>query len=169
VATYETIFITLPSLTDDEESALVSALAQVVSDDGGQMAAKERLGRRRLAYAIRKFEDGVYNRFLYDAEPAVPRELERRIRLSDKILRHLTVRLEPDWAKASKEQAVRDELARAEAARLAAEAAARGEVPAVPGEAVFGEPPPVVGEEEAASEIPVDDEASGGPPWAERE
>jgi small subunit ribosomal protein S6 len=124
VTTYETVFITLPSLTEQEESDLVAALAQVVSDDGGTMAANDRMGRRRLAYPIRKFEDGVYTRFLYDSSPAVPKELDRRIRLSDKVLRHLTVRLEPDWAVAAKEQAVRDAEARVEAARLAAIAAA---------------------------------------------
>jgi small subunit ribosomal protein S6 len=124
VTTYETVFITLPSLTEQEETDLVAALAQVVSDDGGTMVANDRMGRRRLAYPIRKFEDGVYTRFLYDASAAVPKELDRRIRLSDKILRHLTVRLEPDWAVAAKEQAVRDAAARVEAARLAAVAAA---------------------------------------------
>lgn len=123
MTTYETVFITLPSLTEQEESDLVAALAQVVSDDGGTMAANDRMGRRRLAYPIRKFEDGVYTRFLYDSSPAVPKELDRRIRLSDKVLRHLTVRLEPDWAVAAKEQAVRDAEARVEAARLAAIAA----------------------------------------------
>src|SRR5262245_62957708 len=79
------------------------------------MAANDRMGRRRLAYAIGKFDDGVYTRFLYDSLPAVPKELERRIRISDKVLRYLTVRLEPDWAVAAKEQAVRDAQARAEA------------------------------------------------------
>lgn len=119
--TYETIFITTPTLTEDEERTLVGTFAQIVSDGGGSMAANERMGRRRLAYPIQKFDDGVYTRFLYDSDPAVPKELERRIRISDKVIRYLTVRMEPDWAIASKEQAVRDAQARAdaEAARAA--------------------------------------------------
>jgi small subunit ribosomal protein S6 len=124
VPTYETIFITVPTLTDEEEETLVASLAQIVATEGGAMVARDRMGRRRLAYAINKFEDGVYTRFLYDSDAAAPKELERRIRLSDKVLRHLTVRLEPDWAAASKEQAIRDEKARIEAARAAAEAEA---------------------------------------------
>jgi small subunit ribosomal protein S6 len=124
VTTYETVFITLPSLTEQEETDLVGSLAQIVTDDGGTMVANDRMGRRRLAYPIRKFEDGVYTRFLYDSSALVPKELDRRIRLSDKILRHLTVRLEPDWAVAAKEQAVRDAEAREEAAKAAAAAAA---------------------------------------------
>ena len=129
--TYETLFITLPTLSEEEERAAVAPLAQVVAERG-TMVANERIGRRRLAYVIKKCEDGVYTRFLYDADEALPRELERRLRISDKVLRHLTVRLEEDWAVAAKEQAVRDAEARAaaEAARAAAEAA--GEV-AVPG------------------------------------
>ena len=167
MATYETVFITLPSLTEQEEADLVAALAQVVSDDGGTMAANDRMGRRRLAYPIRKFEDGVYTRFLYDSSPAVPKELDRRIRLSDKILRHMTVRLEPDWAVAAKEQAVRDAAARVEAARLAAiaaaeaaEAEARKEAEAAAAAAAAEEAAEAAGEtpeapsEEASAEAP---------------
>jgi small subunit ribosomal protein S6 len=114
--TYETLFITSPTLTEDVERTTVDTLSQVVTEGGGTMVANERMGRRRLAYPIQKHTDGVYVRFLYDSESTVPKELERRIRLSDKILRVLTVRLEQKWAVAAKEQAVRDAQARAEAA-----------------------------------------------------
>ncbi|MBZ5640658.1 MAG: 30S ribosomal protein S6 [Acidobacteriia bacterium] len=147
--TYETLFITLPTLSEDEERIVVAPLAQVVTERG-MMVANERVGRRRLAYPIKKFEDGVYTRFLYDADEAIPKELERRLRISDKVLRHLTVRLEEDWAVAAKEQAVRDAEARveAEAARAAAEAA--GEL------AAAGQLPPV---EDAGGEADDTDEA----------
>ena len=114
--TYETIFVTTPTLTEDEEKETVDTFSQIVSDGGGAFAANDRMGRRRLAYPIEKHNDGVYIRFLYDAEAAVPKELERRMRLSDRILRVLTVRMEPKWAAASKEQAVIDAKARVEAA-----------------------------------------------------
>ncbi len=114
--TYETLFVTTPTLTEEEERSTVDALAQIVTDGGGTFTTNERMGRRRLAYPIEKHNDGVYVRFLYDADVAVPKELERRLRLSERILRVLTVRLEPQWAVAAKEQAVRDAQARAEAA-----------------------------------------------------
>ena len=127
--TYETLFITPPTLTDEEEKSAVETLATIVTDGGGTFTTNERMGRRRLAYPIRKFEDGVYTRFLYDSVVEVPHELERRIRLSDSVLRSLTVRLEPDWAEASKIQAVKDIERRAEmeaeAARQAEEEAQR--------------------------------------------
>ncbi len=131
--TYETLFITSPILSEDEEKTAVETFSQIVSDGGGSFSVNERLGRRRLAYPIEKHQDGVYTRFLYDSEAAVPKELERRLGLSDKVLRVLTVRLEPNWAVAAKEQVIRDAQARAEAAerekeeaeRLAAEEAER--------------------------------------------
>lgn len=126
--TYETLFITTPTLTEDEEQSTVEGLAQIVTEGGGSFTVNERMGRRRLAYPIQKHNDGVYVRFLYDSDSAVPKELERRLRLSERILRVLTVRLEPKWAVASKEQAVRDAQARVEAAereKLEQEEAAR--------------------------------------------
>ena len=121
VRTYETVFITQPTLTEDDERAAIDAFAEVVSGGGGVFTANDRMGRRRLAYPIQKFEDGVYTRFLYDSEPTVPKELDRRLRINDKVIRHMTVCLEPDWAVAAKEQAVRDAQIRAEteAARAA--------------------------------------------------
>jgi small subunit ribosomal protein S6 len=115
IRTYETIFITVPTLTDDEERSVVDALTTIVTDGGGVFAANDRMGRRRLAYPIKKFEDGVYTRFLYDSEATVPKELDRRLRINDKVIRHMTISMELDWARASKEQAVRDAQARAEA------------------------------------------------------
>lgn len=115
IRTYETVFITNPTLTEDEEKSVVEALAAIVTDGGGVFAANDRMGRRRLAYPIKKFEDGVYTRFLYDSTSSVPKELDRRLRISDRVIRHMTVSMELDWANASKEQAVRDAQARAEA------------------------------------------------------
>jgi small subunit ribosomal protein S6 len=168
--TYETIFIAAPTLTEQEELETVEAMAEVVTQGGGTFTANDRMGRRRLAYPILKHQDGVYVRFLYDAEADVPKELERRVRLSDRLLRSLTVRLEPNWAVAAKEQAVRDAQARVEAAErekveaaaaaerekleaaAAAEAAARGEVePASETETVAAPT------EVASSEAPTDD------------
>lgn len=105
--TYETVFITVPTLTDEEERAAVETYSALVTDRGGTLYIAERMGRRRLAYPVRKFDDGVYTRLLYDSETEVPKELERRLRLSDKILRSLTVRLDRDWAQDAKDESVR--------------------------------------------------------------
>ena len=71
--TYETVFITPPNLGEDEEQTTVDALIRVVTDGGGSLVASDRMGRRRLAYPIRKFDDGVYVRLLYDSGVDVPK------------------------------------------------------------------------------------------------
>jgi len=131
VPTYETIFIIVPGLTVEDEGAMIDMLSQVVTDGGGAITVSDRMGRRRLAYPIKKIDEGIYVRLLYDSGADVPKELERRIRLSDNLLRGLTVRLTSEWAEHAKEQAVQDaqrraeaEAAEAAAAEAAAEAAA---------------------------------------------
>ncbi len=146
--TYETLFITPPNLPEDEEKTIVDGFALVVTEGGGQLVTNDRMGRRRLAYPIRKFEDGVYVRFLFDSEPAVSRELDRRIRLSDNVLRSLTVRLEPKWADDAKEEVKRVAAQRLLDAEAAAQAAALAETQAAAATKVGVE----------AEAAPVDDE-----------
>lgn len=151
--TYETLFITSPELNEADEAAAIEALASVVSSGGGTMVSNDRMGRRRLAYPIDKFNDGVYVRFLYDSGTDVPQEIERRMRLSDRVLRSLTVRLEPEWAEVAKVDAVREAAERVAALeREAAEARERAEA---------GEAAPVVSAAVAAvaaSEPDADDD-----------
>ena len=161
--TYETLFITSPNLTEDDEQSTVETMAAIVSDGGGEMVANDRMGRRRLAYPIRKFEDGVYTRFLYDSTSEVPKELERRIRLSDKVLRSLTVRMEDDWAVAAKEEAVREAERRARAeidrAAEAAAAEAAAEVAAAEAAAKAAEEPETPAEVEPVEAETIEAEA----------
>ena len=152
--TYETLFITVPDLTEEDEKSTVEVLSKIVTDGDGTFHANERLGRKRLGYPIRKFEEGVYTRFLYDSEKEIPQELERRIKLSDKVLRSLTVRLDVEWADHAKKQAVIDAERRVEAAeRAAAEAVERAaaEKAAALAAAAGGDPAP------AAPPAPTDD------------
>jgi small subunit ribosomal protein S6 len=173
VPTYETLFITPPNLSEDDEQAVLDTMAQIVTAGGGAMLANDRMGRRRLAYPIRKFEDGIYVRFLYDSEPDVPKELERRIRLSDNVLRSLTVVLERDWAEAAKVQAKRDAERRAEAAaeaerQAAAEAEKAAEAAAAPPADETTEPATADADEDAgAAAAPAAETISEEPEVAE--
>jgi small subunit ribosomal protein S6 len=149
VPTYETLFITPPNLVPEDESTTIETMSQIVTEGGGSITVAERMGRRRLAYPIREFDEGVYVRLLYDSGVDVPKELERRIRLADNVLRGLTVRLDEDWAKHAKEQAVRDAQRRAEA-EAAAAAAAEAEAEKAAAEAEKAEEPTEKAEEPAA-------------------
>lgn len=157
--TYETIFITVPNITEDDERTTVETLAQVVIDGGGSMVTRDRMGRRRLAYPIRKFEDGVYTRLLYDSDAAVPRELERRFRLSEKVLRYLTVCLEKEWAVQAKEDAVRDAQRKVEA-EAAAAAAAIEAAKEEAAKAAAEEAEPATTEAAEAAEAPAESDAT---------
>jgi small subunit ribosomal protein S6 len=167
VPTYETLFITPPNLSEDDERATVDAMAQIVTSGGGSMVANDRMGRRRLGYPIRKFEDGVYVRFLFDATPDVAKELERRGRLSENVLRSLTVRLELDWAQHAKEEAAREAQRRVEA-----EAAAAAEAEKAKAEAEAAAAAEAGSDSETAGDEPgeTSDETaqSAGPPEAEK-
>jgi small subunit ribosomal protein S6 len=151
VPTYETIFIIVPGLTVEDEAATIDMLSQVVPDGGGSITVADRMGRRRLAYPIKKVDEGIYVRLLYDSGAEVPKELERRIRLSDNLLRGLTVRLTSEWAEHAKEQAVKEAQRRIEvAAAEAAAAEAAAEAAAAAAAAAAEEPTPV--EDGAAEE-----------------
>jgi small subunit ribosomal protein S6 len=104
---YETTVIAVPTLTDDEQNSLVAGLEQVIADAGGKLIRTDRWGKRRLAYRVRKQEDGFYFLFFYEAPPSVVPELERRIRIDDRMIKFLSVLV--DW----EEKVLKAEAARA--------------------------------------------------------
>jgi len=91
---YETIFIADSSYTDEEIDELIKGYEQVVASAKGKMIKIEKWGKRRLAYAIRRNEEGVYVLMTIECPPALVKELDRRYRMNDRILRHLVVRVE---------------------------------------------------------------------------
>jgi len=92
--TYELIFIVQPELEEEPLNALVDSVQQVMVDNGGEVQKVERLGRRKLAYAIKKRTEGHYVLVHASLELTAIRELERSLRLSEDVLRHMLVRLE---------------------------------------------------------------------------
>ncbi len=92
--TYELIFIVQPELEEEPLNALVDSVQQVIVDNGGEVQKVERLGRRKLAYAIKKRIEGHYVLVHASLELTAIRELARSLRLSEDVLRHMLVRLE---------------------------------------------------------------------------
>ena len=97
---YESIFVADPGATDDEIGALVKVFEETISSGEGKVLKVERWGKRRLAYRIGKFEDGNYTLLFLDCPPAATKELERRYRMNDKIIKYLTVRMDKDFPEA---------------------------------------------------------------------
>lgn len=92
---YETAFIVAPNLPEEEAAALINQLAEVIPAKNGQIIKKDFWGKRKLAYPIKKFKEGLYVFFVYRGSPAVPSELERRFKQTDAILRFMTIKLDP--------------------------------------------------------------------------
>ncbi|MCX8159514.1 MAG: 30S ribosomal protein S6 [Candidatus Saccharicenans sp.] len=92
---YETGFIVAPNLPEEEASALINQLAEVISARNGRMIKKDLWGKRKLAYPIKRFSEGLYVFFTYEGAPAIPAELERRFKQTDAILRFITIKKDP--------------------------------------------------------------------------
>ncbi len=93
---YETIYIVQPDLGEDDIKSLSDKVREVVSGMKGNCLRLEDWGTRRLAYPIRKQGRGRYFFLNCEGDSKLIAELERRLRLDDKVLRYQSVRLEKD-------------------------------------------------------------------------
>ena len=91
---YETIFITDPLLTEDELEAAIKTTDLVITSAGGKVLKIERWGKRRLAYPIGHREEGIYVLLTHECPPDALKEIDRRFRMNERVIRHLTVRVE---------------------------------------------------------------------------
>ena len=91
---YESVFVTEPNLPEEDLEELIKGYDQVTVTAGGKILKVERWGKRRLAYPVSRHEEGIYVLMTVECPPQHVRELERRYRMNDRILRHLTVRVE---------------------------------------------------------------------------
>ena len=94
--TYELVMILQPNLEEEALETVVGALRQVVVDNGGEIVRIESMGRRRLAYQIQKHNEGHYVLMYLNLERATIQELDRRLKLSDDVIRYLLVRMDEE-------------------------------------------------------------------------
>src|SRR5919202_3570788 len=120
---YEVVFIVDPSTQDEDLTRLTDGLKGIVTDQGGTVAKSEVMGRRQLAYKIGRSNEGIYVLFEVEGTGSEIAELERRMRVSDQIMRYLTVRVDEDRQRAEK---LKERRARKAAKRPFAAAAAGG-------------------------------------------
>jgi small subunit ribosomal protein S6 len=138
--TYEVLFILNPQTAEEETQNLIGEFKKVAESGGAKLVSEDAWGRRRLAYPINKLNEGVYHLFTFEAEADALSELDRKMKNSDVVVRHLISRTDEDQQRATKlakknpkkERRPRPE-AGAESARSAAPAApAAPAVPAAP-------------------------------------
>ena len=91
---YETMFITKPTLSDEEKEKIVENIKNVITTHGGEVVAVDNIGVRELAYPIEKFERGHYYIIYYKAPAEAVLELERQMRYNEDLLRFMSVKYE---------------------------------------------------------------------------
>jgi small subunit ribosomal protein S6 len=106
--TYELMFIVRPDMTDEDLEKLISTLQSVVPTAGGTVKSVEKMGKRRLAYTVRRFNDGIYVLMIVEGGGAVIHELERRLRVTEPVIKFLTVRVDEEQKRLAKIKAIRD-------------------------------------------------------------
>lgn len=92
--TYEVVFIAQPGLDDEAVTSLSAGIQQSIVDNGGEIVKAESMGRRRLAYPIGHHTEGTYLLLHANMERAGLEELDRRLKLTEDVIRHLVVRLD---------------------------------------------------------------------------
>ncbi|HKQ57195.1 MAG TPA: 30S ribosomal protein S6 [Candidatus Eisenbacteria bacterium] len=88
---YETTFILEPGFDEGKINEEVERVSQWIKDLGGEVLEVQRWGKKRLAYEIEKKRDGIYTLVLYQAPGPTVKEVERRLRLNEAVMRVLTV------------------------------------------------------------------------------
>jgi small subunit ribosomal protein S6 len=107
VRTYEVVFIAAPSLTNEELDGFIAHIQSVAEGRNGKVVKVENWGKKSLAYKIGKFRDGYYVILTVESDGTAIAELERRFRVTDYIIRFLTVRIDEDLKRSEKIRAAR--------------------------------------------------------------
>ncbi len=121
---YENLVIVKPTFTAEEIQASVKAVEEVITSNGGEIAATNAMGMRKLAYPIEKNERGYYYVIYYTIAPAAISEIERRFRINEDLLRFVTIKYDSNREKAAFN-------AQVEKAKKASEVPAKVETPVV--------------------------------------
>jgi small subunit ribosomal protein S6 len=106
--TYEIMFIVRPDVEEADLDKLIEGFSGNVTAGGGEVKSVEKMGRRRLAYTVRKFNDGFYVLLNVAAAGSLITEIERRLRVSEQVIKFITVRMDEEEKRLAKVKAIRD-------------------------------------------------------------
>ena len=94
MAKYEMMFIARTDVPDEDLDKLNAQMESVVSGAGGKTEKIDKMGRRRLAYRVKKQREGFYVLFTFEGNGETVREFERRLKVTDQVIKYLTVRID---------------------------------------------------------------------------
>ncbi len=104
---YEVMFIVRPDAVEEDVDKLIAGFSANITNGGGVVKTVEKMGRRKLAYTVRKFNDGNYVLLTIEANGAVVLELERRLRVTEPVIKFITVRIDEEEKRLAKVKALR--------------------------------------------------------------
>ena len=105
---YEVMFIVRPDIVDEEVEKLISTFQSNVTAAGGRVVNAERMGKRRLAYSVRGFGEGNYVLLAVEGTGEVIHELERRLRVSEPVIKFISVRTDEQEKRHAKIKKLRE-------------------------------------------------------------
>ena len=105
---YEVMFIVRPDLLEEDVDKLIATLQNHATTAGATVEKTEKMGKRRLAYDVKKFSDGQYVLFVMKADGKTIHELERRMRVSEPVIKFITVRTDEEHQRLDKVRKIRE-------------------------------------------------------------
>ena len=105
---YEIMFIVRPDIEEAEIDKIIETFNGYITQGGGAVKQTEKMGRRRLAYTVRRFNDGFYVLLIVDSPASLIHEIERRLRVSEQVIKFITVRTDEEEKRVAKIKKHRD-------------------------------------------------------------
>jgi small subunit ribosomal protein S6 len=138
--TYEELFIVRPDATPEEVDPFIEQLKNIITHTGGTLEKADKWGVRKLAYRVLKYNEGQYILLQFNAQPDTVREIERRLRVADFVLKFITVRIDEKLKRIEKRRKARDKRAARRPALPSAPPPSAPSSPAEPGSPMPGAP-----------------------------
>jgi small subunit ribosomal protein S6 len=149
---YEELFILKPDTVEEDVDGFVEQIQHVITDGKGTIDKTDKWGVRKLAYRVQKYNEGLYVLIQFSSTPDLVKEVERRLRVADSVIKFITVRIDEKQKKIAKRKKARDKRAARRpapqpmASPAVPAAPAAPAMPAEPAHAIPGAPPVVAGE-----------------------
>lgn len=108
---YEELFIANPEVPEEDVDQFIEQMKNVITQTGGSVDKVDKWGKRKLAYRVDRHREGNYVLFQFNAGPETIREFERRLRVSDVVIKFLTVRIDETLKRLDKRRKEREKRA----------------------------------------------------------